>query len=81
MSRIRSSRRFGFGGVSDAEALDTGEDVVGGLGPAEGLGIGIVVIDEVTDGVLKGRDATVDATPDLTFGEEREEALDLVQPG
>jgi hypothetical protein len=32
-----------------AEALDSGEDVVGGVGPAEGLGIGIVGVDEGDD--------------------------------
>jgi hypothetical protein len=31
---------------SEAEALDGGEDVVGGLGPAEGLGAGVMGVDE-----------------------------------
>jgi hypothetical protein len=44
-----------------AEALDGGEDVVGGLGPAEGLGIGVVGFDEGADVVLQVPGRAVDA--------------------
>jgi hypothetical protein len=36
-----------------AEALDGGEDVVGGLGPAERFGIGVVSVDEGADVALQ----------------------------
>jgi hypothetical protein len=64
-----------------AEALDGGEDVVGGLGPAEGPGIGVVGVDESADVVLKLLRGCVDAAPDLLVGDQGEEALDLVDPG
>ena len=63
-----------------AAALDGGEDVVGGLGPAEGLGIGVVRIDEGTDIMLELLGGPVDAAPELLFGEQGEEALDLIEP-
>ena len=51
VSRTGSSRiELALGrGVVHAEALDRGEDVVGGLGPSERLWIAIVLIDEGFD--------------------------------
>ncbi len=66
--------------VAEAEALDRGEDVVGGSGPAEGCRIGIVLIEEGHDVGAQGGHAAIDAPPDLTLSNEREEALDLVEP-
>ena len=63
------------------EAFDGSEDVVGGLDPFEGLGIGVVMTDEVHDVGAQSLDAAIDAAPDLFVGDEREEALDLIEPG
>ena len=67
-------------GIVSAEALDGSEDVIGGLGPSEGFGIGVVSVDERSDVGPEGGDAAIDSAPDLLIGEEREEALDLVKP-
>jgi len=64
---------------ADAEAFDAGEDVGGGLCPAERLGVGVVPLDEARDGGLELGDALVDAAAYLLVGDEREGALDLVQ--
>jgi hypothetical protein len=69
-----------YRGIVSAEAFDGSKDVVGGLGPSERLGIGVVSIDERSDVSPESGDATIDAAPDLLIGEEREEALDLVEP-
>jgi hypothetical protein len=37
--------------------------------------------DEVHDVCAQSLDAAIDATPDLLVGDEREEALDLIEPG
>jgi Enoyl-CoA hydratase/isomerase len=62
-------------------ALDGSEDIVGGFGPLEWLGIGIVMTDEVHNVGAQSLDAAIDAAPDLFVGDEREEALDLIEPG
>lgn len=67
-------------GIVSAEAFDGRKDVIGGLGPSERFGIGVVLADERSDVSSEGGDATIDAAPDLLIGEEREEALDLVEP-
>jgi hypothetical protein len=67
-------------GIAPAEALDGSEDVIGGLGPSERLRIGIVSFDERGDVGPQGGNAAIDATSDLLVGEEREEALDLIEP-
>ena len=41
-----------------------GEDGIGGLGPHEGLGIGVVSIEVVVDRVLEVGDALEGAAPD-----------------
>ena len=68
-------------GIVSAEAFDGSEDVIGGLGPFEGLGVGVVMTDEVHDVGAQSLDAAIDAAPDLLVGDEREEALDLIEPG
>jgi hypothetical protein len=70
---------FGWGIVA-AEALDGSEDVIGGFAPPERLGIGVVSVDERSDVGPKGSDTAIDAAPDLFICEEREEALDLIEP-
>src|SRR5262245_5734336 len=64
-----------------AEALDGGEDVVGGLDPAEGTRIGVAGVDEGLNGHHKFADRSVGAALDLFFRQERKETLDLVDPG
>lgn len=63
-----------------AEALDAGEDVVGGLCPPEGLEIGVVCVDEDSDVLLRLMCRAVDASPDLLVDDEGEDALDLIDP-
>ena len=53
--------------LREAEALNGGEDVVGRFGPAEGFGIGVVMVDEGGDGGFEGRHAAMDTTSDLAF--------------
>src|SRR5579872_1975365 len=67
--------------VEGAEALDAGQDVTGRPGPFERLRIGVVLRDEDCNSVVKGAHTAVDAAPDLLFGQECEEAFDLVDPG
>jgi len=64
-----------------AEAFDSGEDVVGTLGPSEGLGIGVVGVEVGYDGRLQFRGRLVCAAPDLIVGDQAKEALDLIDPG
>ena len=60
--------------------FDGGQDVVGGFGPAKGLGVGIAGVDVGRDGGLQRGGRAVGAALDLLVGEQREEALDLVDP-
>ena len=53
VSWIRSSSFIWFGCDAVAEALDAGQDVIGGLGPAEGFGIGMVLVDERGDRIVQ----------------------------
>ena len=55
-----------------AKALDAGQDVVGGLGPAERFGVGIVLVDERGDRVVQRGDAAMDAAADLPIGQQGE---------
>jgi hypothetical protein len=64
-----------------AEAFDGSENVVGGLGPFEWLGICVVTTDEVHNVCAQSLDAAVDSAPDFLVGDESEEALDLIEPG
>jgi hypothetical protein len=73
-------------GGSDVESLETealngGENVVGGFGPAEGLGIGVDGVEVGLDRDFQFRRRAVDAAADLLFGDGGEEALDLIDPG
>src|SRR5206468_794716 len=58
--------------------FDGGQDVVGGFGPAKGLGIGVAGVDVGGDSGLQRGSRAVGAALDLLVGEQREEALDLV---
>ena len=60
--------------------FDGGQDVVGGFGPAEGLGVGIAGVDVGGDGGLQRGGRAVGAALDLLVGEQGKEALDLVDP-
>ena len=63
-----------------AKALDGSEDVVGRSGPAERSGVSVVGLDVAFDGGFEFGGRAVGAALDLPFGEEREEALDLIDP-
>jgi hypothetical protein len=52
-----------------AEALDRGEDLVGGLGPFEGLGVLVGPVDEGADVGLQLSDRAMDAPPEALSGE------------
>jgi hypothetical protein len=69
-----------FRGIVSAEAFDGSADVIGGRGPSERFGIGVVSVDERSDVGGEGGDAAIDAAPDLLVGKECEEALDLIEP-
>jgi transposase len=62
-------------------AGDFFEDFAGGLGPDEGLGVGIVVFEIVHDGAFELGDACEDAAADAVAGDLGEEPLDHVEPG
>ena len=62
------------------EALDRGEDLVGGLGPFEGSGILVVVIDEGADVSFQLLDGGVNTALEPLSGELGEPALDLIDP-
>lgn len=59
----------------ETEALDRGEDVVGGLGPAEGFGLGVDRRDVAGDGGLEVVRGTMNTAADLLVGQFGEEAL------
>jgi len=63
-----------------AEALDRGEDLVGGLGPFEGLGVLVVPVDEGADVGLQLPDRGMNAAPEPLSGELCKPALDLIDP-
>ena len=63
------------------EPLDGGEDIVGGLRPAEGFWVGVVRVDEGADVAFERLGRAVDAAADLLVGQHGEEPLDLVDPG
>ena len=57
------------------------EDDVGGFGPDEGLGVGVVRTEVVLDGGLQVGDAGEGAAPDALPRDLGEEALDQIEPG
>ena len=65
---------------SPTEAVDGGEDVVSGLDPAERSGLLVVGVDVLFDGGFELGRRSVGAALDLLFGQESEEARDLVEP-
>lgn len=60
--------------------MDGGEDIVCGFGPAERLWIDVVGVDEGADVALERLGRAMDPAPDLLVGQEREKALDLIDP-
>src|SRR6185312_797919 len=65
----------------ETEGLDGGENVVGGFGPAEALGVGVDGVEVGEDRGFQFRGRAVDVATDLLFGDVGEEALDLIDPG
>ena len=73
MSRFLSSPQSGLSVESTAaESIDCGEDVISGLGPAEGLGFGIVCVDVGLDCRFELDGRTIVTPAHLTVGEQAE---------
>ena len=64
----------------EAESLDSGQDIVGGLDPFEGLRALVVMVDVADDRCLEFPSGAVDATADLPLRHLSEEALYMVDP-
>jgi hypothetical protein len=64
-----------------AKAFDACQDIIGGLDPSERLRIFVLPTDERLDRRDQLFDRRVSASLDLLFGQQREEALDLINPG
>lgn len=78
---VRSLSRSGVNVVSlPREASNTGEDLIGCLGPDVGLGLLVSCVEELLDGILELSDAAVTSSSDLLVCELGEESLDLVDP-
>ena len=71
VSRVRSSH---------AESPDALEDLIGGLGPNEGLGAAVVGREVFTDSLLELGGAAMSAAANLPLGERGEPSLDLIEP-
>ena len=80
VSWIRSSPVTWLGCDAVSEALDAGQDVGGGLGPAERLGVGIGLVDERGDRIVQRGEAATDAAAELPIGQQGEEPFHLVEP-
>ncbi len=65
---------------SQAEAVDAGEDVIGCLGPAKGLGIAVDLVDVGFNRVLQFARRAMYAALKLPHCQVREETLDLIDP-
>lgn len=65
---------------AETEAPHLVEDLVGGLGPLEGLALVVVDLDVSEDRFAQLREARVRAALERLVGEYAEEALDEVQP-
>ncbi len=63
-----------------AEALDGSEDFVGRFGPAEGLWVGVMLIDEAADIGFELADGSMDVALDRLAGEFYEATFDVVDP-
>ena len=70
-------RGFGEGGSS---SFDFGDDVVGGLGPGEGLGVVVPVLGPDVDGVGEVGCGVEAVVGEGFAGEHREPGLDEVEP-
>jgi len=77
----RRISRTALVGSSFGKPSDAGEDLVRGLGPDVGLGIVVVGVDVLLDGVAQLADAAVAPTPQLLIGQIGEVPLDEVDPG
>ncbi len=62
------------------KSADAGEDLLGGLGPDEGLGVVVPCLDPGADVGLEGLDAVVVGSLEEVGGDVAEEPLDQVQP-
>ena len=82
--RIGNDRRFITNLVDRIQHLvptfDGGDDFGGIGGPAERLGMGVVLVEEAIDGGLEVRKRTEDAAFQAPLGEFGEESLDGIEP-
>ena len=60
--------------------LNGGNDLVRRLGPDEGFGVVVVLVDELSDRALELARAPMNTSLERSVGQEREPAFDLVQP-
>ena len=65
----------------EAETLDGGEDVVGGLGPSEGSGVFVVGVDEGADVGFKLAGVAMYAALLLLAGQFGQPPFDLIKGG
>lgn len=56
------------------------EDLVGGLGPDEGFGVGVLDVDPLADVGFEFGDAAVGGAAEFAVGEFGEPAFDQVEP-
>ncbi len=63
-----------------SETCDGLEDMVGGFGPLEWLGVVVVSIEVVLNSCTKLRDIGMGASSQCVFGEESEEAFYHIHP-
>src|SRR2546422_9595513 len=64
-----------------AKSSDAGKDVLGGLGPDEGLGCGVAGGQVEADGVLQLPRGFVTGAAELPLGQGRKPTVDLIDPG
>jgi TonB dependent receptor len=67
--------------VNFAKSFEFGQDGIGRIGPHEGLGVLIVMFDELMDFAFQIRHRVEGAAADRALRDQPEPALDLIEPG
>lgn len=68
------------GQSSSSESCDGGQDLICRFCPSKGFRLLVVNLDELLDCIFQFLHAGVRAALDLSFGEQCEPTLDLVEP-